>query len=312
MHTQQPAPRYASANGMQLAYDTFGDPSAPALLLVMGLGTQMIAWDESFCEQLAAQGYHVIRFDNRDIGLSTRLTLTGVPNIPSLLLRALAGRSIREGSVPYTLRDMAADAIGLLDALGIERAHVVGASMGGAIGQEMALRYPQRVISLTSIMATSGGRGLPGPRADALGLLLQPAPRDRTGYVKRHQRAMRVLRGTASPDEVRQDAERAERTFARSTHPEGFKRQFAAILASGSRRERLSTLRVPTLVIHGDSDPLVPLACGEDVARAVPGARMLVVPGMGHALPPRDWPVILDAITQHTRHNGLHPEGKSA
>ena len=299
MHPEFPSTRFAKANGIELAYDSFGDTSAPALLLIMGLGTQMIAWDEEFCERIAAHGYHVIRFDNRDIGLSTKLSHAGVPNIPMLMMRGLAGLSIKEGSVPYTLRDMAADAVGLLDALGIERAHVVGASMGGAIGQEVALHYPQRVRTLVSIMSTTGAPGLPPPRPDALGLLLKPAPRDRAGYIERRQQTMKILRGTSSPEERAQDAAHAERAFSRGSHPEGYKRQLAAIIASGNRKPRLTSLRTPTLVIHGDADPLIPIACGLDVAKAVPGARMVTIPGMGHALPPRNWPQVIDAIAAH-------------
>ena len=299
MHLSPPAPQFAKTNGVELAYDSFGSASAPALLLIMGLGTQMIAWDEEFCEQIAARGYHVIRFDNRDIGLSTKFPQAGVPNISALMMRALARLSIKEGSVPYTLRDMAADTVGLLDALGIQSAHVVGASMGGAIGQEIALRYPERVRTLVSIMSTSGAPGLPAPRSEALALLLQPAANDRAGYIERHQRVMKILRGTASAEESAQDAARAERAFDRSTNPEGYKRQLAAIIASGSRKPRLASLRVPTLVIHGDMDPLVPIACGMDVAHTVPGAQMVTIEGMGHALPPRNWPRIIDAITAH-------------
>lgn len=299
MHRDLPAPRFVQANGIELAYDSFGDAAAPALLLIMGLGTQMIAWDEEFCERLAARGYHVIRFDNRDVGLSTHLAEAAVPDISALLMRSLAGMQIKKGSVPYTLAEMAADAAGLLDALGIASAHVVGASMGGAIAQELALSHPGRVRTLTSIMSTSGAPGLPGPRAEALALLMQPAPIDFDGYVARHQQAMKLLRGTATPEESELDAQRARRAFGRGINPPGYKRQLAAIIASGSRKPRLAALRTPTLVIHGDADPLVPIECGLDVAQTVPGARMLTVKGMGHALPPRDWPPIIDAIAAH-------------
>jgi pimeloyl-ACP methyl ester carboxylesterase len=299
MNRNPPALRFVQANGIELAYDSFGNAAAPPLLLIMGLGTQMIAWDEEFCERLAARGYYVIRFDNRDVGLSTLFAQAEMPDVSVLLMRSLAGLEIKKDSVPYTLSDMAADAVGLLDALGISSAHVVGASMGGAIGQELALSHPGRVRTLTSIMSTSGARGLPGPRAEALTLLMQPAPTDLAGYIARHQQAMKLLRGTATSEESEQDAQRAQRAFSRGVNPAGYKRQLAAIIASGSRKSRLAAMQTPTLVIHGDADPLVPIECGQDVAQTVPGARMLVINGMGHALPPRDWPPIIDAIAAH-------------
>ena len=302
MHRDLPRTLRARSNGIELAYDSFGDddPKAQPLLLIMGLGTQMIAWDEAFCEQLAANGYHVIRFDNRDIGESTRLDHAGVPEVGRLLMQAVAGLPVDAGAVPYTLADMAADAVGLLDALGIASAHVVGASMGGAIGQEIALRYPKRVRTLVSIMATSGAPGLPPPTPQALQVLMTPTPTDRAGYIERHAKVMQVLRGPgAFPEEEALDAARAARAFDRGVNPAGYARQLAAIIASGSRKERLAFLLTPTLVLHGDRDPLVPIACGIDVARTVPGARMVTIPGMGHALPKSAWPAIIDAIAEH-------------
>ncbi|WP_341886804.1 alpha/beta fold hydrolase [Variovorax sp. YR752] len=290
-------PLFASSNGIELAYDCFGDPAAPPLLLIMGLGTQMIAWDEAFCERLATRGYRVIRFDNRDIGLSTRLTIAGIPDVAKLLGQALAGVPVSASQVPYTLAHMADDAVGLLDALDIESAHIVGASMGGAIGQEIALRHPARVRTLVSIMATSGAPDLPPPQA--LQVLLTPTPLDRAGYIARQQQVMKVLRAGSHPDEEALDAARAGRTFERGLHPAGYARQLAAIIASGSRRERLASLKVPTLVIHGDVDPLVPLECGKDVARHVPGAKMVTIEGMGHALPKVTWAPVIDAIAGH-------------
>ncbi|MFT7722570.1 MAG: alpha/beta fold hydrolase [Roseateles sp.] len=287
------------ANGIELAYDSFGDADAPALLLIMGLGTQMIAWDEPFCEALAARGYRVIRFDNRDIGLSSRLDAAGVPDVRQMLMLGLAGQDAGAVPVPYKLADMALDAVGLLDALGIASAHVVGASMGGAIAQEMAIRHPQRVRTLVSIMATSGAPGLPPPTPEALALLLTPAPTDRAGFTERYQRMMKLLRAGDFPEEEALDAARAGRTWARGLNPAGYARQLAAILASGSRREALASVRTPTLVIHGDADPLVPVECGIDVAQAVPGARLLRIEKMGHALPAWTWPQIIQAIAEH-------------
>lgn len=297
--SELPETRFARTNGIELAYDSFGDAAAQPLLLVMGLGTQMIAWDEAFCEQLAARGYHVIRFDNRDIGLSTRFTQAGLPDIKALMMRGLANRPVDPASVPYTLADMAADTVGLLDALGIPDAHVVGMSMGGAIAQEIALRYPKRVRTLVSIMATSGAPGLPPPQLAAMTVLMTPTPTDRAGYIERHLHVMKVLRGGIFPEEERHDARRAARAFDRGVNPAGYARQLAAIIASGSRKERLASLRTPTLVIHGDRDPLVPIECGKDVAQTVPGAHMLTIRGMGHALPRSAWPQVIDAIVEH-------------
>ena len=299
MNRDLPQPLYARANGIELAYDSFGDADAQPLLLIMGLGTQMIAWDEAFCERLAARGYRVIRFDNRDIGLSTKFSEAGVPDIGKLLMLALSGEDVSAVSVPYTLAEMAQDAVGLLDVLGIDSAHIVGASMGGAIAQEIALRHPQRVRTLVSIMATSGAPGLPPPKPDALALLMTPSPTDRDGYLERYLRMMKILRAGEFPDEEALDPARAARTFERGLNPAGYARQLAAIIASGSRKERLASLRTPTLVIHGDVDPLVPVECGIDVARSVPGARMLTIEGMGHALPAATWQRIIDGIAEH-------------
>ena len=295
------APAVARANGIELTYDTFGDPDAPPLVLIMGLGAQMVAWDDEFCGALAARGFRVIRFDNRDVGLSTRLDQLGVPNVPLLMLAHLAGRPI---SAPYTLSDMARDVVGLFDALGIDTAHVVGASMGGAIAQTLAIEHPQRLRSLCSIMATSGDPSLPPPRPDALQLLMTPAPTDQAGYCRRYVQVMSVLRGPGFPDDEARDLARAMQYFARGVNPAGVARQLVAIVASGSRKPALARVRVPTLVIHGDADPLVPVECGIDVAETVPGAERLIIEGMGHALPITLWPRIVAAIAAHATRAG--------
>ena len=287
-----------SANGIELCYDTFGDTAAPALLLVMGLAAQMIAWDEEFCEQLAKRGYFVIRFDNRDIGLSTKFPQHGTPDLMALLGQALMGRSV---AAPYTLRDMAADAIGLLDALGIARAHVVGASMGGAIGQEMAIHHGERLLSLTSIMSSTGDPSLPQASPEAMAVLLSPPPTDRESYFASYKRTWAVLRGPGFPLDEARDLERAARAWDRGLNPPGVARQMAAILASGNRTSALSSVRVPTLVIHGDADPLVRHEGGVATAKAIPGARLLTINGMGHALPISMWPQLIDAIAAHAR-----------
>ena len=290
------APGRVKANGVELAYDSFGQANAQPLLLIMGLGCQMIAWDDDFCAQLAARGFRVLRFDNRDVGLSTNCTHLGIPDVAALLGKALAGQPV---SAPYTLQDMAEDTVGLLDALGIAHAHVVGASMGGAIAQTLAIHHPQRLRSLCSIMATSGAPDLPPPQPQALALLLTPTPTERTAYIERYITTWKVLRGSGFVQDEARDPQRASEMHARGLNPPGVARQLAAILASGSRREALRTLRVPTLVLHGDADPLVPVACGIDVAQSVPSAKLRIIPGMGHALPITMWPQIIDAIAEH-------------
>ena len=293
---QRTAPAFAKANGIDLCYDTFGDSQAPPLLLIMGLAAQMIAWDDEFCAQLAARGYRVIRFDNRDIGLSTRFDAAGVPNVSAAFMAAAQGKPIE---APYLLRDMAGDAVGLMDALGIAAAHVVGASMGGAIGQTLAILHPTRVLTLTSIMATSGAPGLPPPTPAAVAMLLKPTPTDQAGYFESYVQTWNVLRAGHFPLDEARDLTRAGQNFARGLNPAGVARQLTAILASGSRKQALSEVKVPTLVIHGDVDPLVPLACGLDTHQSVPGAELLVIKGMGHALPISMWPQIIDAISAH-------------
>lgn len=289
-------PAVAQANGIELTYDSFGDANAPPMVLIMGLASQMIAWDEEFCAALAVRGFRVIRFDNRDIGLSTRFDHLGVPNVAQLLLAHLAGQPTKAA---YTLSDMARDVVGLLDALGIDAAHVVGASMGGAIAQTMAIEHPQRMLSLCSIMATSGDPSLPPPTPEALQLLMTPMPTDQAGYYRRYLQTAKVLRGPGFPLDEARDLDRAAQNFARGLYPAGVARQMVAIMASGSRKAALARVRVPTLVIHGDADPLVPVECGIDVADTVPGAKCLIIEGMGHALPISMWPRIIEAISTH-------------
>ena len=290
-------PAFANANGLKLCYDTFGEASAPPLLLIMGLAAQMVAWDDEFCTLLAERGFRVIRFDNRDIGLSSRIDSAGVPDVSAAFMAAMQGKPVP--TPPYLLTDMAADAIGLLDALELRSAHVVGASMGGAIAQTLAIHHPARLRTLTSIMATTGEPGLPPPTADALAVLFKPTPTDQAGYFDSYVQTWKVLRAGSFPLDEARDLARAGLNFSRGLNPAGVARQLVAILASGSRKQALGAVRVPTLVIHGDLDPLVPLACGLDTAESVPGAKLLVVPGMGHALPISKWPQIVDAIAAH-------------
>ncbi|HTZ71828.1 MAG TPA: alpha/beta fold hydrolase [Acetobacteraceae bacterium] len=287
---------FVAANGLRLCTDSFGDPAAPKLLLIMGLGAQMTLWDDDFCAGLAQRGFHVIRFDNRDIGRSTYIDAPAKIDFPALLMAQAQGKPI---AAPYLLRDMANDAAGLLDALNIEAAHIVGASMGGMIAQELAIHAPRRVRSLVSIMSTTGHPGLPGPSAEAAAVLLAPPPLTRADYVAQFQRAWKVLRAGSFPEDEARDAARAGGFYDRGLNPAGVARQLLAIFASGDRTAGLATVRAPTLVIHGDVDPLVPLEAGRATAAAVPGAKMLTVPGMGHALPMPVWPAVIDAIATH-------------
>lgn len=290
------APESVRVGNISIEFDVFGSADAPPLLLIMGLGCQMIVWDERFCAQLAARGYRVIRFDNRDIGRSTRLDELGVPNLGEIFMSLMQGGSPKG---PYLLRDMAADAVGLLDALNIDAAHVVGISMGGAIAQEMAINWPSRLRSLTCIMATTGEANLPPPTQDAMAILMTPSPTDREGFGSEYVRRQKVLRGADHPEDEATDVERAGRIFERGINPAGVARQLAATLASPPRADALRAVAVPTLVIHGDADPLVNVEGGKAIARAVPGARLVLVPGMGHALPVKHWATIIDSIAQH-------------
>ena len=282
-------PRVAS-NGVELEYDRFGDAANPALLLVMGLGAQMIAWDERFCRALAERGFHVIRFDNRDSGLSTHLDHLGAPDLGAVLTR--------RSPPPYTLEDMAADAFGLLDALELRAAHLVGASMGGYTAQLMAISHPERVLTLTSIMSGLGGEDDVRAAPDVAAAVLAPPPSGRDEMIERAVALSRLLGSPAYFDEERVRVFHA-RVLDRSHTFAGASRQLAAVLAAPSRRARLGALRVPTLVIHGEADRLVPVENGRRTAAAVPGARLLIVPGMGHDLPPPLWPLLVDAIAQH-------------
>jgi pimeloyl-ACP methyl ester carboxylesterase len=279
----------ARANGIEIAYETFGDAGDPPLLLIMGIGSQMINWPEGFCEQLAGRALFAIRFDNRDAGESTHLDDAGKVNVTEVLGGDYS-------SAPYTLSDMADDAAGLLDALGIESAHIVGASMGGMIAQTFALEHPDRTRSLTSIMSTTGDRQLPQATEEAQAILLQPSATSREELMRRAPETGRVL---GSPGfEIDEDylRERAGRAWDRGYDPAGFGRQFGAIYRSGNRTELLRSLRVPALVIHGEDDPLIRVEAGRATAAAIEGAELVTIPGMGHDFPRGAWPLIIDPI----------------
>jgi pimeloyl-ACP methyl ester carboxylesterase len=289
-------PRTARANGINICYEIFGEASAEPMLLIMGLGGQMVLWDDAFCEQIAARGFRVIRFDNRDVGQSSKLT--GGKRLTWLELLKLRFLKIPV-TAPYTLRDMAEDTIALMDVLGIRTAHLVGVSMGGMIAQEIAITFPERVRSLISIMSTTGNPKLPQPAREAISMLMAPPPRSRDEYIARFERNSKVLRAGHFPEDEALDRSRAERVFDRGLNPAGVGRQIRAILASGSRKERLRKVKAPTLVIHGTADPLVDPKAAQDTAVSIPGAKLMIVQGMGHALPMPIWPEIIDAIDKH-------------
>ncbi|HZT68046.1 MAG TPA: alpha/beta hydrolase [Acidimicrobiales bacterium] len=292
----------ANANGIEIEYETFGDNDRPALLLVMGLGAQMISWDERFCQLLADEGYHVIRYDNRDVGRSTWFDHAGgEPDAAGMVQQAFIARMADPDApanidAPYLLDDLADDAAGLLDALGIAAAHVVGASMGGMIVQALAIRHPERVLSLCSIMSTTGDPSVGGPTPEAMAALLERPPADRDGYVEAAVRASRVIGSPGFPFDEDRVRRRAATAFDRGYHPAGTARQLVAIVASPDRTPALRSLDVPALVIHGADDPLVQASGGQATARAIPGAELLVIPGMGHDLPQGAWAQIVEAV----------------
>ncbi len=283
------------ANGISIEFQETGARDAPVILLIMGLGMQLIAWRQSLCEGLAARGFRVIRFDNRDIGLSTPMPARPLATT-AMMARAFFGLPVKP---PYTLNDMARDALGLLDALRIGRAHIVGASMGGMIAQIMAIEHPDRVKSLTSIMSTTGNRKLPRPEGKVLRALLRPRPRNKAVAVRRGIELFRLIGGSGYPPSDAELRDLCEKAVQRSYRPGGVVRQLIAIQTAPSRVRALRRVRAPTLVLHGSDDPLVPLAGGEDTAAAIPGARLRIVPGMGHFLPEALVPLLVDEIAGH-------------
>jgi pimeloyl-ACP methyl ester carboxylesterase len=291
-------PRMAPTNGIELCYEMFGADDAEPLLLIMGLGAQMIIWDDEFCRQLAARGFRVIRFDNRDIGESTKLSGGKRLTVTELLKLRFLGIPV---TAPYKLGDMANDVLGLLDNLGIQSAHLVGASMGGMIAQELALSHPERVRSLTSIMSSTGNPKLPQPTREAAALLLRPPPTTLDEYIARFELTWKILRVGSFPLDEAKDRELAMRIYGRGLNPAGAARQLRAILASGSRKERLKSLKTPTLVIHGTVDPLIRPVAGKETAASIPGSKLMMIEGMGHALPIPMWPEIISAIADHAR-----------
>ena len=279
--------------GITLCFETFGDPADPPVVLVMGLATQMIAWHEEFCEQLADRGFFAVRFDNRDIGRSTHLDFRP-PTLRQMVRR-------RVGPEQYSLSDMAEDTAGLIRALDISPAHIVGASMGGMIGQALAAEHPEVVRSLTSIMSTTGSRWHGQPALSVYKYLLRPPPRDREGYIERAAEVFGLVGSTGFPRDEAYIRERAGRSFDRGYDVRAGGRQLGAIAASADRTGQLRTIRAPTLVIHGTVDKLIKPSGGRATAKVIPGARLLEIEGMGHDLPRGVWPQILDAISEHAR-----------
>jgi pimeloyl-ACP methyl ester carboxylesterase len=285
-----------AVNNLHINYDSFGDTSHPAILLIMGLATQMIYWDEQFCKLLASQGYWIIRFDNRDNGKSTWLDSLPAPSSVALLTNAVFKRPL---GAAYLLSDMMKDTLGLLDVLHIESAHIIGASMGGMIAQELAINHPQRVKSLTSIMSTTGDKKLPKPSAAFSFKMLRPPPKDINKAVTYGIHVWRLIHGEHYPFDQQKVLGLIKRALQRGFNPAGNARQLAAILDSPDRTAALHTLNVPSLILHGEDDPLVPVACGVATANAIPNANIKIYSGMGHTIPSQLYEDITSQILEH-------------
>ena len=287
------------SSNVQIAYETFGDPRDPAVLLVMGVGAQMIAWHEDLCQMLAERGRYVIRYDNRDCGLSTRLERHSVDLMAFIAAVSSGDIPAAQQMIPYTLSDMAADGIDLLTALGIEHAHVVGASMGGMIAQRMAVEYPTRILTLTSMMSSTGEPEVGQSTPEAQQVLFAPRPADRDGYIAAAEREL-VWASRRYPD-IEGLRQLAAASYDRSYYPAGIPRQLGAMVLDGSRAADLAQLHVPTLVIHGLDDTLIDPSGGTRTAELIPGATLMLVPDMGHDRPRELWEVLVTAIVDHTR-----------
>lgn len=289
------------ANGVELAYDSFGDEANDTILLIAGLGTQMIRWTAPFCEKLAACGYRVIRFDNRDAGCSTHFSQCAPPDFAALAATLMAGR---RPDVPYTLYDMAADTISLLDVLSIDRAHVVGRSMGGMVAQIMASEHPERVLSLTSMMSSTGNPELPQAAPDVMAMMTRPAPdpfSDEPGFLAQTIAFAQRISGSRFPVDAEAHGILVLDEIRRAYDPSGAARQIAAMAVAGDRRSRLATIMAPTLVVHGTDDPLILPVCGKDTATSIPNAELMLIDGMGHDLPPALYQTIVEAIDRTAR-----------
>ena len=292
-----------TANDIKIEYDTIGNPSLPPLLLIMGLGGQLIHWDKDFCRQLADKGLFIIRYDNRDTGLSTKFEAAGLPDMSEMIKALMQGQSIE---TPYSLNDMADDAAGLLEALNIAKAHICGCSMGGMIAQSLAIRHPQLISSLISIYSTTGNPDLPPPQPAGMEALMTPPPIERQAFIEYNIKTMQAIAGSGFPFDEQFIRNISARSYDRAFYPQGISRQMMAVMAQENRKPALASIRVPTLVIHGTADPLVPPEHGQDTANAIPGAQLMLIEGMGHDLPSvkGPWPQIIDAIAAHTKGAG--------
>jgi pimeloyl-ACP methyl ester carboxylesterase len=283
------------ANGIDIEYESFGPADRETVLLIMGLSGQLTMWPVDLCNELVARGYRAIRFDNRDVGLSTKFDAAGMPDMAAIFGAVMAGKT---APAPYSLDDMAKDAVGLLDALGIKRAHIAGASMGGMIAQLVAANHPERVLSLTSIMSTTGNPALPQAKPEIMGLLMTPAPEgDMEAAIQRGIKVFQTIGSPGFPTDEKILREWITRDVKRSNYPVGVARQMAAIVSNGDRREKLKKVKAPTVVLHGADDPLVPVEGGKDTAASIAGAELRIVPGMGHDFPIALVKTFADAIT---------------
>jgi len=287
-----------TANGIQIEYETFGNSSGRPLLLIIGLGGQMTQWDDDLCKDLVKRGHYIIRFDNRDVGLSTKFDEAGVPNLGETIGKIIQGEKIKP---PYTLDDMADDAVGLLEALGIGKAHVCGMSMGGMIAQTIAIRHLPHVLSLISIYSTTGNPELPQPKPEILRLLATPPPSEREANIEHMLGVFKTIAGPGFPLDEKWTRKIMAENYDRCFYPQGMVRQLVAILTQVNRGPALSSVNVPALVVHGTDDPLVPVEGGKDTAKVISGAQLMLINGMGHDLPHGGaWPRIVEAIAAHT------------
>jgi proline iminopeptidase len=298
-----PGEAFATANGIEICYQSLGESDAPVILLIMGLGMQLVAWPDEFCLGLVAQGFRVIRFDNRDTGRSTRIVWRQRPRLLLAIARGLLGLPV---AAPYLLADMADDAAGLLDTLQVPRAHVVGVSLGGMVGQCLAARHPQRVLSLCSIMSATGNwRNSLGKPAALRQLLSRPAKPDCLRSQADHLlRVFSIIGSPGFPSDAAELRRQVERGLRRAHHPRGQLHQLLAVIAAGDRRRELADIRAPTLVVHGADDPLLPASAGRETARLIPGARLQIIERMGHDLPPGVQALLLAAIVEHCQLRG--------
>ena len=299
MQVIQHPEQIVKSNGLKLNFDSFGDPQHPPIVLIMGLGTQMIFWHDEFCKQIAVMGFWVIRFDNRDIGKSSWLDDEAPPGKLSTLGNVLFNRTLK---TPYLLDDMADDTLGLMAALKIDSAHLVGASMGGMIAQCVALKMPEKVKTLTSIMSSTGNRSLPKPKPSVSFKLTARAPKTTAGYLTHALSLWRLIHGEHYPFIEEDVTQLLQQAFQRGINQNGVTRQFGAIIASPDRTQALSNLDIPSLIVHGDMDPLVPVECGIATANAIPNAKLRLFKGMGHTMPKSLWSDIIDEISLLTTH----------